>query len=165
MPRHIRSSTRARKSDWLALAVGRTDTVFFMIDILSHLTSSLFNYTSDSFLSEPSGANRVPKKATTNHSGGTQDLAALVKNKRGVFIVPSTRDLQFTTSRYTDTQIFAARHTNELEISNSIYLRIDAAQRGLGTGSCGPQTLPEYRVNGESYRIAFWMTLQRESLV
>ncbi|EED90854.1 hypothetical protein THAPSDRAFT_263381, partial [Thalassiosira pseudonana CCMP1335] len=84
-------------------------------------------------------------------------LAALVKNKRGVFIVPSTRDLQFTTSRYTDTQIFAARHTNELEISNSIYLRIDAAQRGLGTGSCGPQTLPEYRVNGGSYRIAFWM--------
>jgi hypothetical protein len=81
----------------------------------------------------------------------------ILDNKSGLLIVPMNRDLHFTVSPYTDAQILEARHANELTSTSSIYVRLDAAQRGLGTGSCGPQTLTKYQVNGGSYNISFWI--------
>ncbi|KAL3801629.1 hypothetical protein HJC23_013134 [Cyclotella cryptica] len=96
------------------------------------------------------------KKATVTPS---DSLEKVLENKTGFLIVPCDKDLLFHVSRYSDAEIFAARHVNELTPSStkSLYVRLDAAQRGLGTGSCGPQTLPKYHVNGGSYRIAFWL--------
>ena len=83
---------------------------------------------------------------------------SMISGKKGLLVVPTTKCLQFTTSRCTDTEIFAARHVNNLEPSKDrIYVRLDSAQRGLGTGSCGPQTLPEYQVNGGVHEISFWV--------
>lgn len=71
-------------------------------------------------------------------------------------IAPTSRELQFTTSLHTDVSLFSARHVSELkEDQDMIYIRIDAAQRGLGSGSCGPQTLRQYKVNGGSYNLSF----------
>lgn len=84
-----------------------------------------------------------------------QTLEEILDHKTGVLIVPMNKDLQFTVSKHTDAEIFAARHVNELLPSSSTYVRIDAAQRGLGTGSCGPQTLQKYHVNGGLYQFAF----------
>lgn len=85
-----------------------------------------------------------------------QTIEEILDHKSGVLlIVPINKDLQFTVSQHTDAEIFRARHVNELRPSSSTYVRIDAAQRGLGTGSCGPQTLPKYCVNGGSYQITF----------
>ena len=58
-----------------------------------------------------------------------------------------------TVSRCKDSQIFQAcdASVQELQPSNDkIYARLDAAQRGQETGSCGHQTQPKYRVNGGS---------------
>ena len=43
-------------------------------------------------------------------------------------------------------QLWKARHTSELEASDRVFVRLDLRQRGLGTGSCGPGTRPEYEV-------------------
>ena len=85
-----------------------------------------------------------------------KDLAELLAGRRGLLVIAEGKP-EFTVSRYSDEQIFSACHTHELEPSPNLYLRIDAAQRGLGTGSCGPQTREEYHVNAGTYRVAFWL--------
>jgi len=88
----------------------------------------------------------------------SENFDSMVSDKKGLLIVSSGKLLQFATSRCTDAKIFAARHTNELEPSkDTIYVRLDAAQRGLGTGSCGPQTLSEYQIDAGRYEVNFWL--------
>ena len=44
-----------------------------------------------------------------------------------------------------------AKHPYELVPEEGIVLHIDMAQHGLGTGSCGPGTLPEYSLYHEPF--------------
>ena len=46
----------------------------------------------------------------------------------------------------------AAFHTDELRPQPEVYVHLDVAQRGLGTASCGPDTLPEYHLAGGTWR-------------
>ncbi|MBS7612795.1 beta-galactosidase subunit alpha, partial [Candidatus Bathyarchaeota archaeon] len=47
-----------------------------------------------------------------------------------------------------------AKHTYELERRDDIMLNIDYKQSGLGGGSCGPDTLPQYLVKPERVHFA-----------
>jgi len=49
-----------------------------------------------------------------------------------------------TARPWTDATLAAAKHRNELVPGEEIELIIDAGHQGIGTGSCGPGTLPEY---------------------
>lgn len=49
-----------------------------------------------------------------------------------------------TVRRWTDADLAAATHRNELVPGDGMWLTIDAGQQGIGTGSCGPGALPEY---------------------
>jgi len=48
-----------------------------------------------------------------------------------------------------------AQHVNELVWENSPYLYIDLAQTGLGSNSCGPDTLPQYQLEPKTYDFSF----------
>jgi beta-galactosidase len=37
-----------------------------------------------------------------------------------------------------------------------LYLNLDAAQRGVGTATCGPDTLDQYRVYPGVYTMELW---------
>jgi beta-galactosidase len=50
------------------------------------------------------------------------------------------------------TDLAAATHVGELVPRAETIVHIDAAHRGLGTASCGPDTLPQYRVGPGTYR-------------
>lgn len=65
------------------------------------------------------------------------------------------RPLGFSALNYTAAQIFAAKRVTELAPAAETYLTIDAAHRGLGTGSCGPDTLPCYRVDSRRHAWAY----------
>jgi len=52
----------------------------------------------------------------------------------------------FTARRWTTESIAAARHTTELKPSDRVWLNLDYAQNGLGSGSVGPGVLPAYRL-------------------
>ena len=54
--------------------------------------------------------------------------------------------LEFTASHYTAADLYAANHTYDLKPRSEVILSLDYLQRGLGTGSCGPQPLERYRV-------------------
>jgi beta-galactosidase len=55
---------------------------------------------------------------------------------------------------YTAFDLARARHTNELVRRDEITLNLDLAQSGLGTESCGPGVLPQYRLEAREYRYA-----------
>ena len=59
-----------------------------------------------------------------------------------------TPEVRFDASatRFTPHALFAARHTTDLIPADHVIVNLDAAQRGLGTGSCGPDTLERYRI-------------------
>ncbi len=56
-------------------------------------------------------------------------------------------------SHFTAEDLFAARHTYDLKPRRETILNLDVAQRGLGTASCGPDTLPEYRIKAGTHRL------------
>jgi beta-galactosidase len=63
--------------------------------------------------------------------------------------------LQFSASHLTSGDLFRAHHTNELEPRPEVILNLDCVQRGLGTGSCGPDTLPRYRIRAGLHRFSY----------
>jgi beta-galactosidase len=66
---------------------------------------------------------------------------------------------QVSASRFRAADLAAATHHGELVPRPSAVVHLDAAHRGLGTASCGPDTLPEYLVGPGTYRWSW--TLQR----
>jgi beta-galactosidase len=50
----------------------------------------------------------------------------------------------FAARRWTTADLDAAQHTAELVARDRIWLDLDLAQNGVGTGACGPGALPQY---------------------
>jgi beta-galactosidase len=59
---------------------------------------------------------------------------------------------QVSVSHYRAEVLAGARHHGDLVASENTIVHIDAAHRGLGTASCGPDTLPKYRLGPGTYR-------------
>lgn len=55
-------------------------------------------------------------------------------------------NVSFSINRNTDEQLMNSQHHWELAPNESNVLHLDAYQRGVGNGSCGPQTIQEYFV-------------------
>lgn len=60
--------------------------------------------------------------------------------------------MEASASHYTAADLYAAKHTSDLNPRPEVHVNLDYAQRGLGTGSCGPDTLPQYRIQPGSYQ-------------
>ena len=61
----------------------------------------------------------------------------------------------FSATHHTVAQLYAAAHATELERTDELVVHLDVAHRGLGTASCGPDTLPLYRVEAGTWRLAY----------
>ena len=60
-------------------------------------------------------------------------------------------------SDYSDEALTRAQHTHELEREDAVYLNLDAANAGLGSGSCGPKTLTRYEVSSQPRTLEYWV--------
>ena len=58
-------------------------------------------------------------------------------------------------SHFTAADLFAAKHTIDLTPRPEVHVHLDYGQRGLGTASCGPDTLPQYRIQPGRYNLNF----------
>ena len=58
---------------------------------------------------------------------------------------------QVSATPFRATQLADATHDVELVPTGNTIVHIDAAHRGVGTASCGPDTLPQYLVSGGTY--------------
>ena len=54
--------------------------------------------------------------------------------------------VSFSAQRYTDVDLMNAKHVWNLQKRPCIILHLDAQTRGLGNGSCGPETLSTYKI-------------------
>ncbi|MDD5729220.1 MAG: glycoside hydrolase family 2 TIM barrel-domain containing protein, partial [Victivallales bacterium] len=85
----------------------------------------------------------------------------LVHNGKGQGLqIYAPAKMQFSVSRFSAEQLYAAKHTNDLKAEDAVFLYLDYAQRGLGTASCGPDTLEKYKIGTGVFRF----NLQLKSL-
>ncbi len=61
----------------------------------------------------------------------------------------------FNALHFTTQDLYKALHTSDLSPRAEVILHLDAAMRGLGTGSCGPDTREAYLVRGGWHRLVF----------
>ena len=67
------------------------------------------------------------------------------------------RTFSFNASVFTQEELEKKRHNYELEACGSTVLCIDHRMAGIGSKSCGPDLLPQYRICGDHYEFAFML--------
>jgi len=90
--------------------------------------------------------------------GETRWVSLRDANGRGLAIEALDRRgplLRFTASHYSADDLFAARHTCDLEPRAETVLHLDHRQRGLGTGACGPDAAPRHRIGAGRHRFGY----------
>lgn len=94
----------------------------------------------------------VPHVFPQEHGNKADTRWALVHARQGAGLLAMTCDrlLNVAASAYDVHDIEAAQHTYELKPSGKTFFHVDYAHNGLGSGSCGPAELPEYRLNAAS---------------
>jgi beta-galactosidase len=65
------------------------------------------------------------------------------------------RPCEGSASHFAPEDLFAARHTTDLTPRSEVLVNLDVAQRGLGTASCGPDTLERYRIPAGEHILDF----------
>ena len=66
----------------------------------------------------------------------------------------------FNVSPYTQEELTAKAHNWELEPCGETVLCLDYKMSGVGSNSCGPQLLPQYRLEEESFDFGFTLTVE-----
>ncbi len=80
-----------------------------------------------------------------------------VGSGKAALTIASRNTFAFNASVYTQEELTAKAHNYELEESPYTVLCVDYRQSGIGSGSCGPQLLEKYRLNGEKIDFEFRM--------
>ncbi len=87
--------------------------------------------------------------------GGHEDVRwvrVLDPTTRQGFELRFEKPLHVSISHFTAADLDQTTHDVELAPRHEVIVTIDAAHRGLGTASCGPDTLPSYLVGPGTYR-------------
>jgi beta-galactosidase len=74
---------------------------------------------------------------------------------RPAVVVHLDEPRQVSLTRYRAEDLAAATHSDELVPREDVVVSVDAAQRGLGTASCGPDTLADYLLHPGEYRWSY----------
>ncbi len=86
--------------------------------------------------------------------GGSDDAGG----SKGGFRIESDTPFCFSVMHHEASDLWRCFHTNELTdtSANGYYmLNLDIAQRGVGTATCGPDTLEQYRIRPGTYKATF----------
>lgn len=59
--------------------------------------------------------------------------------------------MEFSVSQFSEEQLFKADHTCDLKAEENIIMYCDSKQRGVGTKSCGPDTMEQYQLKPGKY--------------
>jgi beta-galactosidase len=100
----------------------------------------------------------VPYVLPQEHGNHTDVRWLSLENGKARLLVTAPVLLEFTASHYTADDLFKAFHTFDLKPRAETILSLDYHQRGLGTASCGPDTLPQYKIGPGKYQFRY--TLQ-----
>jgi beta-galactosidase len=82
----------------------------------------------------------------------TRWLALTREAEAGLLFAP-LQPIEFSVSHFNSQDLTRASHINQLERRAETILNLDLHQRGLGGASCGPDTLPRYRIRPGRHRL------------
>ncbi len=99
----------------------------------------------------------VPYIVPQEHGNHMDVRWCALQSPRIGLLFQAAEPAQFSVSRYTTQSLYAARHGVDLQRDEHVHLHLDHANRGLGTGACGPDTLPHYRIAPGRHRFAWWI--------
>jgi beta-galactosidase len=94
----------------------------------------------------------VPYIRPQEHGHHTQTRWCAVSNGRQGLLISAPEPFGFSASNYSVAQLDEAQHDVDLIVEDAIHLNIDAKHRGLGTASCGPDTLDKYLVRSRRFK-------------
>ena len=86
--------------------------------------------------------------------------AELTDGAGGGLRVEGRPHVELTARRWTSEDLDAARHAADLVPRDRVWLNVDLAQHGLGSGACGPAVLPPYRLEARPPRSPTRFALQ-----
>ncbi len=87
------------------------------------------------------------KPQDNGNRGNVRWLKLTDNNGKGIAIHSGDKRFSFSAHHYTQKLLQKAKHQEDLKDENTTALCIDTVCRGAGTGSCGPDTLPQYTFN------------------
>lgn len=67
--------------------------------------------------------------------------------------------MHFSATNYSAHDLFVAENQCDLKPRQELFVHLDVAHRGLGTASCGPDVLEEYRLRSGTYSFAYRVTV------
>jgi beta-galactosidase/evolved beta-galactosidase subunit alpha len=83
---------------------------------------------------------------------------ATFTDTRGVgLLAAGCPTINVSAHRFTPEDFDRARHLHELTPRDEIILHLDHRQHGIGSGSCGPTTLPQYCLQTEPMTYSVWL--------
>jgi beta-galactosidase len=91
-------------------------------------------------------------------NGNRTDVRSLrVLDARGqpIVCIDELADLDVTVSRWSDEELDAARHHEDLPASETTYVWIDVRHRGVGSGAVGPDVSAPHRIGSGTYRWSY----------
>ena len=84
----------------------------------------------------------------------------LTDGKKQLAVSAVQQPFCFNASPYTQEMLTQAAHAHELQKSGMTVLCLDAMQSGIGSHSCGPELLPQYRMDKEKFSFSFRLELK-----
>jgi len=99
-------------------------------------------------------------------NGNKEDVRwlALTSSAGSGMQIQTSKNMSFSASHNTPEDLTAAYHTTDLKPRKEVTLLLDYKQRGLGTASCGPDTLEKYTISAGTHRWKYAMFfLDRQS--
>ena len=102
----------------------------------------------------------VPYIVPQEHGNHTDVLWFTLRSRDGSgLLIVGAQPLEFTASHFSAEDLFLAAHTSDLKPRKEVTVCIDWHQHGLGTGSCGPDTLDVYKIRRGTYSFSYIMAV------
>lgn len=98
----------------------------------------------------------VPYVLPQEHGGHTDTRWLEIGNGRATLRVLALDALEFSASHYATEDLWMAAHSCDLQPRSETILNLDSLQRGVGTGSCGPDAMAPYRIPSGHHTWAFF---------
>ncbi len=93
----------------------------------------------------------IKPQDTANRTGVRWISMTKTGNDKGLLFASSSNLLEASALHYKASDLNNMRHLYQVTKRDEVVLNIDYKVRGIGGASCGPDTLPKYRINGSQH--------------
>ena len=105
----------------------------------------------------------VPYIMPQEHGHKTAVRWFSLTGKKNILKVTGKPLIEFNAGRLSAEELFKSRHTIDLKPVKETIVNVDIAQRGLGTASCGPDTLDKYKLLKKKYEFTYLLNLRQKN--